>query len=110
MIPPSSVPAAAAPAFFAVRFGIVIPLAAACLFVLVLIPAWARRGKLSIPACVGMGLAAAVLAIGIGNLAGVNGVRGTAFGVLASIIFFLLVATAVGSFVGLYFFRAPREK
>jgi hypothetical protein len=105
-----SVPATVVPALFAIRFGIVIPLVLACLAVVVFIPMSARRGNLTIPVCVGMGLAAAVLAVGMGNLAGVKGIRGTAFAVLISIIFFLLVATAVGSFVGLYFFREPRQK
>jgi hypothetical protein len=90
---------------FAAKLGIVIPLAVVCLSVIVLIPLGARRGKLSIPACVYMALGAAALALGAGKLAGISRVRGTAAGVAVSVLFFLLVATAVGSFIGLYFFR-----
>src|SRR5262252_3158466 len=85
---------------FAAKLGIVIPLAVVCLFVIVLIPIGARRGKLSIPAFVYMALGAAVLALGAGKLAGVRGVRGTPAGVAVSVLFFLLVATAIGSFIG----------
>jgi hypothetical protein len=95
--------------FFAVRLGIVIPLAIACSCIVVLVPTLARRGKITIPACVYTGLGAAVLALGSGKLAGVRGVRGTGLGIFVSILFYLLVATAAGSFVGLYFFRRPPE-
>jgi hypothetical protein len=94
---------------FAAKLGIVVPLAVVCLAVIVLIPIGARRGKLSIPACVYMALGAAALALGAGKLAGVNGVRGTAKGVAVSVLFFLLVAVAAGSFIGLYFFRDKPE-
>ena len=49
-------------AFFAPRLSVVVPLFIACLFVLLSIPITSRRGKLSIPACVGIGLGAAALA------------------------------------------------
>jgi len=95
---------------FAARLGIVIPLLLACLFVVVTIPTAARRGKITIPSCVWMGLGAAVLALGMGKLAGVSGVRGTITGIIVSIVFYLLIATALGSFVGLYFFRQPPQE
>jgi len=95
---------------FAARLEIVLPLSVVCLFVLVAIPMGARRGKLTIPACVGMGLGAAVLALAMGKLAGANGVRGTTAGILVAMAFYLMVATAVGSFIGLYFFREPPQQ
>lgn len=97
------------PALFAPRLSIVAPLFLACLFMLVIIPIRARRGKLSIPACVGMGLGAAVVALIMGKLAGVHGVTGTALGIFVSVLFYLLIAAALGFFLGLFFYREPPE-
>src|SRR5439155_19959572 len=92
---------------FAARLDVVIPLSILCLFVLAAIPLAARRGKITIPTSVWTGLGAAVLSLVTGKLAGVNGVRGTLKGIIVSVLLFLLVATAVGCFVGLYFLREP---
>ena len=97
-------------AFFAPRLSIVVPLFIACLFVLLSIPITSRRGKLSIPACVGIGLGAAALALAMGKLAGRHGVTGTAVGILVSALFFLLISAAVGSLLGLFFYREPPEE
>ena len=34
----------------------------------------------------------------------------TITGIIVSIVFYLLIATALGSFVGLYFFRQPPQE
>jgi hypothetical protein len=95
---------------FAPKLGVVIPLSVVCLFVLLWIPTRSRRGMLSIPACVGIGLGAAVLALAMGKLAGVHGISGTAAGVIVSALFFLLISAAVGSFLGLFFYRERPEQ
>jgi hypothetical protein len=97
-------------AFFAPRLTIAVPLFIACLFVLLSIPITSRRGKLSIPACVGIGLGAAALALAMGKLAGRHGVAGTTLGILVSALFFLLISAAVGSLLGLFFYREPPEE
>jgi hypothetical protein len=96
--------------FFAPKLSVVIPLFLACLFVLLWIPMRSRRGMLGIPACVGIGLGAAALALGMGKLAGVHGIAGTTAGVIVSVLFFLLISAAVGSFLGLFFYREPPEQ
>ena len=58
----------------------------------------------------GMAIGAGAVAILIGQLAGAHGVRGKTVGVFVSVVFFLLVAAAFGSFLGLLFYRHPREK
>jgi hypothetical protein len=58
----------------------------------------------------GMAIGAVAIAILIGQLAGAQGVRGKAVGVFVSVVFFLFVAAAFGSFLGLLLYRHPREK
>jgi fructose-specific phosphotransferase system IIC component len=87
--------------------GIIIPLGVACLVLVFAIPFAARRGKLSVPIYALLALAVGVVAFGAGTLAGVRSVRGTPFGIVVSILFFLLVATAVGCFLSMLFYRQP---
>jgi hypothetical protein len=94
---------------FTPKFSVVIPLFIACLFVLVWIPMTSRRGRLGIPACVGIGLGAAVLALAMGKLSGIHRVTGTTLGVIVSALFFLLISAAVGCLLGLFFYREPPE-
>lgn len=96
-------------AVVAFKAGVVIPLALACLILIVLFPFSAWRGKLSVPIYALLALASGALAFGAGILAGARAVRGTAFGTLVSILFFLLVAIAVGCFFGMLFYRPPRD-
>ncbi len=97
-------------AAFLVRLGIVIPLFLVCLLLVVAIGLVAWRGKLHMAAYGGMTIGAAAAAILIGQLAGAQGVRGTTVGVFVSVVFFLFVAAAFGSFLGLLLYRRPREK
>ncbi len=95
------------PALLAVNVGVIVPLALSCLVVVVVIPSAAWRGKLNVPVYALMLFVAAFVAYGIGRAAGAQSVHGTTLGVVISFIFFLLVATSVGSFVAFFFYRQP---
>ncbi|TAM82670.1 MAG: hypothetical protein EPN47_08415 [Acidobacteria bacterium] len=95
------------PALLTINLGVVIPLALSCLVLVVVIPSAAWRGKLSVPAYALILFAAAFVAYGIGRLAGAQSIHGTTLGIVISFIFFLLVAAAVGSFLGIFFYRQP---
>jgi hypothetical protein len=97
------------PALLAVNLGVIIPLALSCLVLVVVIPSAAWRGRLNVPVYALMLFVAAFVAYGIGKLAGAQSVHGTTLGVVISFIFFLLVATAVGSFLGIFFYRQPTD-
>ena len=97
------------PALLAVNFGVIVPLALSCLVVVVVIPSAAWRGKLNVPVYALMLFVAAFVAYGIGKIAGAQSVHGTTLGVVVSFIFFLLVATSVGSFLGIFFYRQPTD-
>lgn len=92
-------------AFMAVKTGVVIPLALSCLVLIVVLPAAAWRGKLSVPIYALLALASGIVAFAAGTLAGAKAIHGTPIGVVISLIFFLLVATAVGCFLSVLFYR-----
>jgi uncharacterized membrane protein len=99
-----------------VRFGlvpaeklpVVIALAIASLFILILIPMAAKRSKLHIPGYVGIAFLALALGFLTGGIAGMHSVAGSAFGVALSIVFFLSMSVAAGSVLALFFYR-PTE-
>jgi hypothetical protein len=93
------------PALLAVNLGVIVPLSLSCLVVVVVIPSAAWRGKLSVPAYALIMFVAALIAFGVGRVAGWQSVHGTILGVVVSFIFFLLVATAAGCFLGIFFYR-----
>jgi len=98
------------PALGAVNMGVIVPLALSCLVLVAVIPSAAWRGKLSVPAYA-LGLfCASFVAFGVGKLAGAQSVRGTTLGVIVSFIFFLIVATAVGCFFSIFFYRQPYDE
>jgi CDP-diglyceride synthetase len=97
------------PVLLALNLGVVVPLTLSCLVVVVVIPAAAWRGKLNVPVYALMMFASAVIAYVTGKLAGAQSVQGTVLGVVISFIFFLLVAAAVGSFFGIFFYRQPLD-
>jgi hypothetical protein len=97
------------PALLSVNLGVIVPLALSCLVLVVVIPAAAWRGKLNVPVYALMLFVAAFVAYGIGKLSGAQSVHGTALGIVISFIFFLLVATAAGSFFGIFFYRQPTD-
>lgn len=97
------------PALLAVNLGVIVPLALSCLVVVAVIPSAAWRGKLNVPVYALMLFVAAFVAYGIGKIAGAQSVHGTTLGVVISFIFFLLVATSIGSFLGIFFYRQPTD-
>lgn len=97
------------PALLAVNLGVIVPLALSCLVVVAVIPSAAWRGKLNVPVYALMLFLAAFVAYGIGRVSGAQSVHGTTLGVVISFIFFLLVATSIGSFLGIFFYRQPTE-
>lgn len=109
MVMISSVALSFFPALLAVNLGVIVPLALSCLVVVAVIPAAAWRGKLNVPVYALMLFAAAFVAYVIGKIAGAQSVHGTTLGVVISFIFFLLVATAIGSFLGIFFYRQPTD-
>ena len=98
------------PVVLAVNLGVLVPLALSCLVLIAVIPAAAWRGRMNVPFYALMLFAAAFVAYGIGKLAGAQSIHGTALGIVISFIFFLLVATAVGSFLGIFFYRQPLDE
>jgi hypothetical protein len=97
------------PALLAVNLGVIVPLALSCLVVVAVIPSAAWRGKLNVPVYALMLFVAAFVAYGIGRVSGAQSVHGTTLGVVISFIFFLLVATSIGSFLGIFFYRQPTD-
>lgn len=88
---------------------VILPLAAACIAVVIAIPAAAARARLHIPGYVGLAFLSFALALLLGWLSGAHAIAGTPTGLLLSIVFFLLIAAAVGSVVALFFYRHPPE-
>lgn len=97
------------PGFWTVNLGLLLPLALSCLVLVVVIPSAARRGKLNVPVYALMLFGASFLAFFTGRLAGAKSVHGTLAGVVVSLLFFLLVASAVGCFLGMFFYRQPSD-
>jgi hypothetical protein len=95
-------------AVFEAKLSIVIPLVAACLVIVGLIPMAAARRKLHIPGYVGIALLAFALSLVFGKLAGFRRVATSAAGPILSILFFLLIAVAIGSILALLFYRDPQ--
>ena len=97
------------PALWAVNFGVVVPLALSCLVLVAVIPSAASRGRLNVPVYALILFASAIVAFIVSKLAGAESIHGTAVGIVLSFIFFLLVAAAVGSFFGIFFYRQPTD-
>jgi FtsH-binding integral membrane protein len=88
---------------------ILVPLALACVAILIVLSLTARRGRLHIPGYVGFAFLAFLLALLCGYLSGRRGITATPAGVVLSVLFYLLVASAVGSVLALFFHRDPPE-
>lgn len=97
------------PALWAVNFGVVVPLALSCLVLVAVIPSAAWRGRLNVPVYALLLFASAFVAFIVSKVAGAEAIHGTTLGIVLSFIFFLLVAAAVGSFFGIFFYRQPTE-
>jgi hypothetical protein len=80
---------------------------AGCLIVVVSIPIAAARHKLHIPGYVGIAFASLIVGLLVGRVSGLRGISGTRTGFFLSILFFLLIASTVGSIIALFFYRHP---
>lgn len=110
MLTSSTLALFAFPALLAVNIGVIVPLALSCLVLVVVIPSAAWRGRMNVPFYALVLFVAAFVAFGIGKLSGSQSIHGTTLGIVLSFIFFLLVATAVGSFLGIFFYRQPMDE
>ena|SRR5713101_2033265 len=90
------------------KLPIVIPLVGTCLVIAGLIPIAAARGKLHVPGYAGMAMLAFAVSLLFGKLAGFRRAAASPAGPIFSIIFFLLIAVAVGSILALFFYRDPQ--
>jgi hypothetical protein len=91
------------------HFSLVLSLTLACAVIVMIIPICASRGKFHIPGYVGLAFFAFVIGLLSGRIAGARAVAGTIAGMLLSILCFLLIATALGSVLALFFCRRPPE-
>ena len=67
----------------------------------------ASRSFLHIPAYVGLAFFSFAAAMIVGHFSGAANISGTPAGLGLSILFFILIATAVGSVLALFFYRHP---
>jgi len=88
---------------------ILVPLSLACVAILIVLPLAARRGRLHIPGYVGVAFLAFLLVLLCGYLSGRRGITATPAGAALSLLFFVLVAAAVGSVLALFFYRDPPQ-
>jgi uncharacterized membrane protein len=93
----------------ATNFSLLLPLSLACCAVITAIPVSAVRGRLHIPGYVGLALLTFVFGLLAGKLSGARGITGTNFGVALSLLFFFLIAVALGCILALFFYRDPPE-
>jgi len=91
------------------HFLLVMCLGLACLVIVVLIPIYASRGRFHIPGYVGLAFLTFAIGLLLGRTAGARAVTGTVAGLFLSIVFFLLIATALGSILALFFYSHPPE-
>jgi hypothetical protein len=89
---------------------LILALAAACIVVALAVPYAASRGRLHTPGYVGLALASFVVAFIVGKISGAQGVRGRHSGEALSIVFFLLMAAALGSVLAIFFHRDPPQE
>lgn len=88
---------------------LVLALGVGCLLVALMVLFAASRGKLHVPGYVGLALASFAVALILGRASGAQSIRGTHTGAVLSILFFLLVAVAIGSVLAIFFYREPPE-
>jgi hypothetical protein len=86
---------------------LVVPLSIVCVAITILVPLTAARGRLHIPGYVGLAFLTSIAGFLCGRISGIHRVAGTPWGVLLSLLFFLLMAFASGSVLALFFYRDP---
>jgi len=103
-------PALAALATGAARLPVILPLIAACVFLVAFIPWTASRGKFHIPGYGGLAILALAFGLLLGRLSGARRIFGTIVGFSLAVMFFMLIAAAVGCLLALFFYHAPLEE
>ena len=93
-----------------VRLPVVLPLIAACVFLVAFIPWAASRGKFHIPGYGGIAVLGIACGLLFGRLSGAHRITGTIAGVSLAAMFFLLIAMAVGCLLALFSYRPPLEE
>jgi lysylphosphatidylglycerol synthetase-like protein (DUF2156 family) len=78
-----------------------------CIPIICGIPIAAAQRKLHIPGYVGIAIASLIIGLLTGRVSGLRGIAGTRTGFFLSILFFLLIASALGSIIALFFYRHP---
>jgi hypothetical protein len=106
----AQLPALAVLATHGAKLPVVLPLVAACVFLLASIPRAASRGKFHVPGYGGIAILAFACAVLLGRLSGARGITGTIAGISLAILFFLLMAIAAGCVLALFSFRPPLEE
>ena len=89
------------------RLFLLAPLALVCLVTVVSLCVAASKSFLHIPAYVGLAFFSFAAAMIVGHFSGAVNISGTTAGLALSVLFFLLIATAVGSVLALFFYRHP---
>jgi hypothetical protein len=84
---------------------VVMPLAFACLAIVVFVPVAAARGKLHIPGYVGIAFLSFALAMIVGYFSGARGISTTPIGHGLAVGFFLFLAVTAGCLLALLFYR-----
>jgi hypothetical protein len=102
------IPSASVVLLFAVpRAALLVPLAMVCLATVAGLCVAASKSFLHIPAYVGLAFFSFAAAMVVGHYSGAANISGTPTGLALSVLFFLLIATAVGSVLALFFYRHP---
>ena len=86
---------------------IVIPLILICIAIVIAIALAASRGKLHVPGYLGLAGLTFVVSIILGKLSGSRHIAGSPAGIFLSVVFFLLIATTLGSVIALFVYRRP---
>jgi hypothetical protein len=89
------------------RVFLLAPLALVCLATVASLCIAASKSFLHIPAYVGLAFFSFAAAMVAGHFSGAANISGTPTGLALSVLFFLLIATAVGSVLALFFYRHP---
>jgi hypothetical protein len=109
-VPLRQLPAFAAIVTRGVRLPIVLPLIAACVFLIAFIPWAASQGKFHIPGYGGIAVLGMACGLLLGRLSGARRITGTTVGVSLAVMFFLLMAVAAGCLLALFSYRPPLEE
>jgi hypothetical protein len=86
---------------------IVAPLLGVCLAIVVAIPVAAARGKLHMPAYIGIAILAFAASLVFGETSGARRIAGSIAGVILSVACFLSIAVFLGCILALFFYRDP---